>query len=207
LYTDAKNASLYSFQASGEFVAPQEAVDCDFFDGFRGVARGRLEAFHQMYVRLIRDAGGLRELFDDRIFKRTEKWWSDYSAPRARQHFPSTPRPAMSPSSESSWIACSPSPSPSRQMEPTRAGRGVGLSPPLVPGGSVAGKVLRTRRRVVGGTIPAADRGLAAASAFASPLTGVHGGIGQMRLRDAGAATDLVAEARHPQAGRTFILC
>jgi hypothetical protein len=73
LYTDAKNASLYSFQASGEFVAPQEAVDCDFFDGFRGVARGRLEAFHQMYVRLIRDAGGLPELFDDRIFKRTEK--------------------------------------------------------------------------------------------------------------------------------------
>ncbi len=58
-YTDAKNASLYSFFAGGQFVRPLDAFNCEFFDGFRPLAHGRLEAFEGMYVAPVRRAGGV----------------------------------------------------------------------------------------------------------------------------------------------------
>lgn len=34
-YTDAKNASLYSFPFEGQFARPLEAFLCEFYDAFR----------------------------------------------------------------------------------------------------------------------------------------------------------------------------
>jgi AbiV family abortive infection protein len=58
-YTDAKNASLYSFFINGQFVRPLDAFNCEFFDGFRPLAHGRLEALEEMYVAPVRRAAGV----------------------------------------------------------------------------------------------------------------------------------------------------
>jgi AbiV family abortive infection protein len=59
LYTDLKNASLYSSLIEGRFAAPSAVIPCPLVDTFLTLARGRLGAFEGMYVRPMQMAGGL----------------------------------------------------------------------------------------------------------------------------------------------------
>jgi AbiV family abortive infection protein len=72
-YLDVKNASLYSFESEGHFQTPSAALNCDFFDTFRGVARGRLRVCEEMYLRPMRDAGGLSRFLDRMSGERQER--------------------------------------------------------------------------------------------------------------------------------------
>lgn len=64
VYTDAKNASLYSFPIEGQFARPLDAFPCEFYDSFRPLAEGRRNAFEAMYLKPLRDLGGLRAFLE-----------------------------------------------------------------------------------------------------------------------------------------------
>lgn len=63
-YTDTKNASLYSFPSEGKFARPLEAFPCEFFDSFRPLAESRRNAFESMYLKPLRELGGLRPFLE-----------------------------------------------------------------------------------------------------------------------------------------------
>ena len=63
-YTDTKNASLYSFRFEGQFARPLQAFSCDFYDSFRPLAEGRRNAFESMYLKPLRESGGLRAFLE-----------------------------------------------------------------------------------------------------------------------------------------------
>jgi AbiV family abortive infection protein len=58
-YTDMKNASLYSSLVDGNFRRPNELISGEFFDTFRPLAHGRVDALEAMYLRPVRAGGGL----------------------------------------------------------------------------------------------------------------------------------------------------
>jgi AbiV family abortive infection protein len=64
LYTDMKNASLYSFAVEGRFGRPLEAIPCEIYDSFRALAEGRRNTFESMYMAPMRRAGGLPEFLE-----------------------------------------------------------------------------------------------------------------------------------------------
>lgn len=63
-YTDTKNASLYSFPFEGQFARPHDAFTCEFYDSFRPVAEGRRNAFEAMYLKPLRESGGLQAFLE-----------------------------------------------------------------------------------------------------------------------------------------------
>jgi AbiV family abortive infection protein len=62
VYTDLKNAALYSSLIEGRFLTPAEAVPCDFVDTFLTLARGRLGAFEAMYMKPMQASGSLARM-------------------------------------------------------------------------------------------------------------------------------------------------
>jgi AbiV family abortive infection protein len=74
MYTDMKNASLYSFSVEGDFAIPNEQVTCEFFDGFRNLASGRLGAFEAMFLRPFRERGGLENFLSGPLFERAHEF-------------------------------------------------------------------------------------------------------------------------------------
>jgi AbiV family abortive infection protein len=71
MYTDMKNASLYSFHTGGGFGTPQREIPCEVFDSLRGLAAGRLRAFEGMYLRPMRESGGLDAFLSGALFERS----------------------------------------------------------------------------------------------------------------------------------------
>jgi AbiV family abortive infection protein len=64
MYTDVKNASLYSSLVEGEFRRPNELITPEFFHTFRTLAHGRVRALESMYLVPIRAAGGLPAMLE-----------------------------------------------------------------------------------------------------------------------------------------------
>ncbi len=62
MYTDMKNASLYSFYTDGRFLQPNDVITCEMFDKMRRLAEGRLGAFAG-YMQPMRHAGGMEAFF------------------------------------------------------------------------------------------------------------------------------------------------
>jgi AbiV family abortive infection protein len=86
-YTDFKNASLYSFHTEGRFYRPQEAIPCEFADGLLELARKRVAAFESMYLKPLREVGGLDEFYSEERFERTAKVVEGLTGPEGEEAF------------------------------------------------------------------------------------------------------------------------
>jgi AbiV family abortive infection protein len=86
-YTDLKNAALYSFYFDGQFLVPEENCLPAFYDSFRPLARGRVEAFEGMYLTPIRESGGLSEFLNRPGFQRSSEFMELLTGPKAEAAF------------------------------------------------------------------------------------------------------------------------
>lgn len=86
-YMDMKNASLYSAFVGTGFVRPLKAVPCWFYDKFRALAAGRIDAFEAMYLKPIRAAGGLAAFLSGPAFQRVDEILEVLTGPEGRAAF------------------------------------------------------------------------------------------------------------------------